>query len=185
MEDRPAELAGGCPRVAVVAPARVAALALVSAPAPTVEPSADLEAAWEAEESALARSDLEGAVAAVVKVWTLPDAPPGLRDRIANMQRRAFELQAHAGDVPPADDPLEPDSSALRSINALAQSFVDSFKTELISDRVWRTRSQLELVIVAYVAWFNNDRLHEALGDIPPAEFDALHATETQHAQPA
>jgi hypothetical protein len=28
---------------------------------------------------------------------------------------------------------------------ALAESFVDSFKTELIADRVWRNRSQLEL----------------------------------------
>jgi transposase InsO family protein len=27
--------------------------------------------------------------------------------------------------------------------DALAKSFVDSFKTELIADRVWRTRSQL------------------------------------------
>jgi transposase InsO family protein len=32
--------------------------------------------------------------------------------------------------------------------NALAESLVDSFKTELIRDRVWRTRSQLELAIV-------------------------------------
>jgi transposase InsO family protein len=32
--------------------------------------------------------------------------------------------------------------------NALAESFVDSFKTELIADRVWRTRSQLELAVV-------------------------------------
>jgi transposase InsO family protein len=30
------------------------------------------------------------------------------------------------------------------------------------------------LAIVAYVAWFNSDRLHEALGDLPPAEFEAL-----------
>ncbi len=44
--------------------------------------------------------------------------------------------------------------------NALAESFVDSFKTELIRDRVWRTRSQLELAIVEYVAWFNTERLH-------------------------
>jgi hypothetical protein len=29
--------------------------------------------------------------------------------------------------------------------NALAESFVDSFKTELIADRTWRSRSQLEL----------------------------------------
>lgn len=58
--------------------------------------------------------------------------------------------------------------------NAMAESFVDTFKTELITDRVWRTRSQLELAIVEWVAWFNNDRLHGALGDLPPAEFEAL-----------
>jgi putative transposase len=56
--------------------------------------------------------------------------------------------------------------------NALAESFVDSFKTELIADRVWRTRSQLELAIVEYIGWFNHDRLHQALGDIPPAELE-------------
>ena len=56
--------------------------------------------------------------------------------------------------------------------NSMAESFVDSFKTELIADRVWRTRSRLELAIVEYVAWFNTTRLHESLGDIPPAEFE-------------
>jgi transposase InsO family protein len=35
--------------------------------------------------------------------------------------------------------------------NALAESFVDSFKTELIADRVWRRRTQLELAIVERV----------------------------------
>jgi putative transposase len=66
--------------------------------------------------------------------------------------------------------------------NALAESFVDSFKTELIADRVWRTRTQLELAIVEYVAWFNTSRLHGALDDIPPAEFEALYAA-TDRAQ--
>jgi putative transposase len=61
--------------------------------------------------------------------------------------------------------------------NAMAESFVDSYKTELISDRVWRARSQVELATVEYVAWFNHDRLHESLGDIPPVEFEQLHAT--------
>ena len=60
--------------------------------------------------------------------------------------------------------------------NALAESFVDSFKTELIRDRVWRTRSQLELAIVEYVAWFNNERLHTSLGGVPPAEYEEEHA---------
>jgi putative transposase len=59
--------------------------------------------------------------------------------------------------------------------NAMAESFVDSFKTELIADRVWRSRAQLELAVVEYIAWFNHQRLHEALGDIPPAEYELLH----------
>ena len=57
--------------------------------------------------------------------------------------------------------------------NALAESFVDSFKTELIADRVWKTKTQLELAVVEYVGWFNHERLHEALGDLPPAEFES------------
>ena len=56
--------------------------------------------------------------------------------------------------------------------NSMAESFVDTFKIEL-SDRVWRTRTQLELAIVEWVAWFNNDRLHESLSDVPPAEIEA------------
>jgi transposase InsO family protein len=57
--------------------------------------------------------------------------------------------------------------------NALAESFVDSFKTELIADRVRRSRAQLELAVVEYIGWFNHTRLHESLGDLPPAEFEA------------
>jgi hypothetical protein len=37
--------------------------------------------------------------------------------------------------------------------NAAAERFVDCFKTELIRDRVWRTRTRLELATVEYVAW--------------------------------
>ena len=64
--------------------------------------------------------------------------------------------------------------------NALAESFVDSFKTELIADRVWRTRSQLELAVVEYLGWFNTARLHQALGDMPPSEFEALSPPRTE-----
>jgi putative transposase len=60
--------------------------------------------------------------------------------------------------------------------NALAESFVDSFKTELIADRVWQSRSQLELAVIEYLGWFNHARLHESLGDIPPAEYEQQHA---------
>ena len=63
--------------------------------------------------------------------------------------------------------------------NALAESFVDSYKTELIADRVWCSRAQLELATVEWVGWFNHDRLHESLGDIPPVEFERLHAAKS------
>jgi len=56
--------------------------------------------------------------------------------------------------------------------NSMAESFVDTFKTELIADRVWRTRGQLEFAIVKWVGWYNQRRLHSALGDIPPVEFE-------------
>jgi putative transposase len=64
--------------------------------------------------------------------------------------------------------------------NAMAESFVDSFKTELSRDRVWSSRSHLELAVVEYVAWFNHDRLHESLGDLPPVEFEALYADQNR-----
>jgi pimeloyl-ACP methyl ester carboxylesterase len=96
-------------RVAVVAPERVRALALLSMRAPEVEPSERLKAVWAAEEDAVEGGDLEAAVQAVVDGWTLPDAPPELRERVAAMQRRALELQLAAGDLEPAPDPLDAD----------------------------------------------------------------------------
>jgi putative transposase len=62
--------------------------------------------------------------------------------------------------------------------NAMAESFVDTFKTELVADRSWRSRSQLELAVVEYVSWFNHERLHESLGDIPPVEFEDLYVRQ-------
>jgi putative transposase len=62
--------------------------------------------------------------------------------------------------------------------NAMAESFVDTFKTELIADRIWRSRSQLELAVVEYIAWFNHERLHESLGDISPMEFEDLYVRQ-------
>ena len=76
-------------RVAAVAPSRVSALLLVSTPPPGLDPSEELLAAWEAEEAALQRGDLDAAAVAVAESW----APPRLRARVIAMQRRAFELQ--------------------------------------------------------------------------------------------
>jgi pimeloyl-ACP methyl ester carboxylesterase len=104
-------------RVAALAPERVSALVLVSAPAPRLEPSARLQTAWQAEEAGLERGDVESAVSAVVNAWTLPDAPTELRERVAAMQRRAFTLQAEAGEVTEAPDPVETDPELLRGLD--------------------------------------------------------------------
>jgi pimeloyl-ACP methyl ester carboxylesterase len=99
----------------------VSALALISAPPPDLdEPSAPLEAVWEAEEAALERGDVEAAVRAVVEAWVLPDAPAALRERVADMQRRAFALQAEAAEVAEAPDPLERDPDSLAGIDVPA-----------------------------------------------------------------
>ncbi len=100
-------------RIAAVAGERVSALALVSAPAPGIDTSAQLEAVWAAEEAALERGDVDGAVEAVVEGWTLPDAPPQLKRRVAAMQRRAYALQDSAGEAGEAPDPVEEDPQVL------------------------------------------------------------------------
>jgi putative transposase len=86
---------------------------------------------------------------------------------------RAHGIHASLGSVGDAYD------------NALAESFVDSFKTELIADRVWQTRDQLEFATARWIGWYNQRRLHSSLGDIPPAEFEALREVPTQRAQAA
>jgi pimeloyl-ACP methyl ester carboxylesterase len=96
-------------RVAITAPQRVRALALVSAPVEEVEQSERLTAVWTAEEEALERGDVDAAVAAVVDAWTLRDSPPELRERVAAMYRRGIETQLAAEEPEEAPDPVDED----------------------------------------------------------------------------
>ena len=108
-------------RVAVVDPTRVAGLVLVSAPPAVFDPSPRLAAAWAAEESALEAGDVDAAVRAVVDAWTLPGAPPSMREQVAAMQRRAFALQASLpDDEPDPPDPVEMDPAVLDGIQVPA-----------------------------------------------------------------
>lgn len=60
--------------------------------------------------------------------------------------------------------------------NALAETVHGLYKTELIRRRgPWRAVDDLELATLGWVHWFNNQRLHGTLGDIPPAEFEAAY----------
>jgi putative transposase len=63
--------------------------------------------------------------------------------------------------------------------NALAESVNNLYKTELIrgpGQGPWRTVEDVELATLSWVHWYNTERLHEYLGYVPPAEFDAAYA---------
>jgi putative transposase len=58
--------------------------------------------------------------------------------------------------------------------NALAEAVNAAYKTELINrGKPWRCIDDVELSTAEWVAWYNQERLHEALGYVPPAEYEA------------
>ena len=60
--------------------------------------------------------------------------------------------------------------------NALAETINGLYKAELIHRRApWKTKEAVELATLEWVAWFNNHRLLEPIGCIPPAEAEANH----------
>lgn len=57
--------------------------------------------------------------------------------------------------------------------NSLAESINGLYKTELIKPRrPWRNAAQVSAETAAYVDWFNNRRLYEYCGDMPPAKLE-------------
>jgi len=58
--------------------------------------------------------------------------------------------------------------------NALAETVIGLFKTEVIHRRgPWRSLEAVEFATLEWVDWFNNRRLLEPIGNIPPAEAEA------------
>ncbi len=58
--------------------------------------------------------------------------------------------------------------------NALAESVIGLFKTEIIHRRgPWRTLEAVEFATLEWVDWFNTRRLLEPIGYVPPAEYEA------------
>ena len=57
--------------------------------------------------------------------------------------------------------------------NALAETIIGLFKTEVIRRRgPWRNIDAVEFATLEWVDWFNNRRLLEPIGYVPPAEFE-------------
>jgi len=58
--------------------------------------------------------------------------------------------------------------------NAMAESIIGLFKTEVIQRKgPWRHLEAVEFATLRWVDWFNNRRLLEPIGYVPPAEFEA------------
>ena len=65
--------------------------------------------------------------------------------------------------------------------NALAETVIGLFKTEVIFRRgPWRGLEAVEFATLEWVDWFNNRRLLEPIGNIPPAEAEARFYAQSQ-----
>lgn len=65
--------------------------------------------------------------------------------------------------------------------NALAEAYNSLFKAELIRNKgPWYGINDVEIAVAEYVDWFNERRLHGELGQVPPAEFEMMHASNLE-----
>jgi putative transposase len=70
--------------------------------------------------------------------------------------------------------------------NALAETVNGLYKAELIRRHgPWRSLEQVELATADWVDWWNHRRLHGAIGDQPPAEFETLYHSQRQASEAA
>ena len=60
--------------------------------------------------------------------------------------------------------------------NALAESVIGLFKTEVIRrDGPWRGLEEVEFATLDWVSWYNEQRLLEPIGYVPPIEFETMY----------
>ena len=72
--------------------------------------------------------------------------------------------------------------------NAMAETINGLFKTEVIhhpDKGPWRTLDQVEYATLEWVDWFNNRRLLEPIGNIPPAEFERAYYRQLEESAEA
>lgn len=66
--------------------------------------------------------------------------------------------------------------------NALAETINGLYKAEVIHRRgPWRSLEAVEFATLEWVDWFNNRRLLETIGNIPPAEAEARYYADQEH----
>jgi putative transposase len=71
--------------------------------------------------------------------------------------------------------------------NALAESVNSLYKTELIygpNQGPWKTIEEVELATLSWVHWYNTQRIHGYLDNVPPAEYEDAYHAERSGKQP-
>lgn len=58
--------------------------------------------------------------------------------------------------------------------NAMAEAWVATFKSELVDGRRFPSYEHAEHEILSWISFYNSERLHEELGDLPPTEYEQL-----------
>ena len=58
--------------------------------------------------------------------------------------------------------------------NAMAEAWVATFKTELVDGRRFPSYEHAEHETLHWIGFYNGERLHEELGDLPPTEYEEL-----------
>jgi len=62
--------------------------------------------------------------------------------------------------------------------NAMAEAWVATFKSELVDGRRFPSYEHAEHETLNWISFYNSERLHEELGDLPPAEYEELNITD-------
>ncbi len=92
-------------------------------------------------------------------------------DTIRDIKEAAFKLNDHSSGAEGAI------IDALREADALTISLV------AVHRRSWKNCEEVEFEALKWVNWFNKHRLLEPIGNIPPAEYEALYYAQiTEHA---
>jgi putative transposase len=62
------------------------------------------------------------------------------------------------------------------------ESTIGLFKAEVIEHEqpVWRDWREVENATASWVHWYNHERLHSSIADIPPAEYEQQHYDSTR-----
>ena len=58
--------------------------------------------------------------------------------------------------------------------NAMAEAWVATFKSELVDGRRFPSFEHAEHEVLHWIGFYNRERLHEALDDLPPSEYEEL-----------